>query len=406
MTINKFKSTLALLLAVLILSACSNRDEDDTLIPGADAPDTTAQQTTDTIPPENDPPAPTDEIDLGGKPFVTVQNPGNLTITAAQTERDYNRAFAYDERYMLVFTWDWMTDKGGSEMHIPDGLRLKVLDTATGEFTDDMHFAGTEIPTEINYGSKLCWLTTGNSAWTLALDGGKIKDIQPYKGKIDARTSLYFTSPDGKWKAYEEHITRYDPGNSYGKIMVSNGEVTEMILNNAYTADAQMYRTYRVLGFLDNTRLAYSITGYESSVGWGIYDVVNKTHITGIGDPKAVYDGFIYMTDSEDYEPKKLSRVDADGKVTVLAAKGATDLPIFSEDGADQGGIHYPIMMRGGYWLSLSDIGYADGQDITRVRVFDAAAKNLLAELLVGRTGDTGSEFWFTDSENLTVVKK
>jgi len=406
MTTNKFRTTLAMLLAVLILSACSNRDnDDDILIPGTDVPDTTAPQATDTAPPA-DTDKPADEIDLGGKPFAVVQNPDNLTITAAQTERDYNRAFAYDERYMLVFTWDWMSDKGGSEVYIPDGLRLKVLDITTGEFTDDMHFAGTEIPTDIYYRDDYCWLTTDLAAWTLTLDGGKIKSVQPYRGEIDVRTSLCAASPDGKWKAYEELITRYDPGNPYGRIKVSNGEVTEMILNNSLTEDAQTYRTYRVLGFLDNTRLAYSVTGYESPVGWGIYDVVNKKHITGTGDPKAVHDGYIYMTDGEDYEPKTLSRVDADGKVTVLAAKGATELPIFPTDGIDMGGISYQIMMRGGRWLVMNEAGYADGQDIVRIRIFSADAKTLLAEILTARTDDPGTGFWFTDGEKLTLVTR
>jgi len=408
MTKHTRKLTALLLLAVLILSACSSSDEknESEFLPGTDASqtdtvetgkdETTADTSADTgtnLPPE-----------LTEVPYAVVQNPGNLTISTVSIDADEHLEFRYDDRYVIVISFNIIRDKGGNPLEEPDNLRLRVLDTSSGTFTTDMHFAGTDIPRGISHFYGGCWLYGSSSAWKAVITDGKIA-IEPVRlVQVELNGRAYF-SPDGKWRAND--IQRTDPmptqdQQNAGGIWLKNTAdgSGEKILANV-NGNTEEFRTYSVMGFLDGTRLAYSVTGWDGAIGWGIYDVQKKSHVTGQGTVCGIRDGALYLNDGADpMLPDTLKKVTADGTVTVLAEKNTAQLPLFP--GTDT--LFYrTYTMQAGLWIITPYESDGELGTYTRTYVFSADAKTLLAEILVGPDG--GSDFWYTDGKTLTLVK-
>ena len=400
------KTMIPLLLALLMLASCSER----TKTPDTDAPEVTAPTAADTVvSPETTAPPETEEskfqwgLPAGGDAIEVVSGEKNLDIRILHTQSDWHREIRYDDRYVLVLSCDRMMDKDGNPVidaqggTLNDNIRLRVLDVTRGEFTDDIPFAGTDVPHEISYFDGGCWLRSFSAAWQVCLVNGKI-DIVPVRLVSVEDTGRQICSPDGKWIAFTENSTLGSGEYASRKLLLraADGAIT-VVSEDKSESNAQTDRYYHPVGFLDDTHLAYSVTGWESSVGWGIYDVTAGTHVTGEGTVHGVYNGRIWLTDENGYEPYAIRSVDVSGTVTTHAEKGKTDLPLFA---GDSGWGYRMYSMQNGLWIVMpyDDVGGV------RTFVFDAEAKTLLCE--IAHAPDGGSDFWYTDGKTLTFVRK
>ena len=402
------KTILVLLAAMLLLTACSERANTpaDTDAPAVTAP---AAGTVDS--PETTVPSVTEEEKekfqwskpTGGEDIEVISGAENLNIRVLHTESDWHGEFRYDDRYVLVISCDRMRDKDGNlvldeqDGILSDNIRLRVLDVTRGEFSDDIPFAGTDVPHSISYFDGGCWLYSSSAAWRVCITSGKI-DIIPVRLVSVENLGRQYSSPDGAWVAYTEESTLFSEPESTRKLLLraADGTLT-VIAEDKRDSNAQTDRYYTPIGFLDDTHLAYFVMGWESSVGWGIYDIAAGTHLTGEGTVQGVYNGEIYLTDGNIYEPSVIRSVDAFGNVTTHAEKGKTDLPLFE---GNHGWGYRTVTMTKGLWIMMP---YDQVNDV-RTFVFDAEAKTLLCE--IAHAPDGGSDFWYTDGKTLTFVRE
>ena len=399
------KTTFALLLALLLLSSCSERtktpDNTDTPAATGSAAAGTAGSP-EAMPPETEEAKFQWSSPSGGEEIEVISGAQNLDIRVLHTESDGHREFLYDDRYVLVLSWDAAEDKEGNRITDAEGstissnIRLRVLDVTRGECTDDIPFAGTDVPHSISYFDDGCWLYSSSAAWSLTLADGKIH-IVPVRLVSVEDLGRQITSPDGTWTAFTEDSMLYSTEKSSRKLLLrpADGTIT-VVCEDRREGNAQTDRYYHPLGFLDDTHLAYSITGWESSVGWGIYDITTGNHITGEGTARAVYDGRIWLTEDSGYEPIAIRSVDMDGAVTTHAEKGKTELPLFS---AASGYGYRMFTMKNGLW---SGMPYDECGGV-RTFIFDAQAQTLLGE--IAHAPDGGGDFWYTDGKTLTFVR-
>jgi len=399
------KTMIPLLLALLMLASCSER----TKTPDTDAPEVTTPTAADTAAsPETTAPPETEEpkfqwgLPAGGNAIEVVTGEKNLDVRILHTQSDWHREFWYDDRYVLVLSCDRMMDKDGNPVTdalggtLSDNIRLRVLDVTRGEFTDDIPFAGTDVPHEISYFDGGCWLYSSSAAWSVTLNDGKI-GIVPVRLVSVENLGRQFTSPDGKWTAFTEESALLSTESTRKLILrAADGTIT-VVSEDKSESNAQTDRYYHPVGFLDDTHLAYAVFGWESSVGWGIYDVTAGTHVTGEGTVQGVYDGQIWLTDENGYEPYAIRSVDVSGTVTTHAEKSKTDLPLFA---GDSGWGYRMYSMQNGLWIVMpyDDVGGV------RTFVFDVEAKTLLCE--IAHAPDGGSDFWYTDGKTLTFVRQ
>ena len=391
----KHTTRLALvLIAVLALASCSERKqpaEDTSAIDPAAPSVTETTSAPETVIPVQ--PAVPEKDDT----LRFVSNAGNLTLEMVELNaEDYRIHPLGEDRYVIVL-FNRMRDKDGNlwienEQIVFTNIRAVIFDAKTGEMSKSLPIGGGTVPQNISYTDKGCILYSfvyyGNgvnqiAAWELDLTA-KTPTLKAVKFDPAQERGNSVVSPDGKWRAYRRSL---DLGGD-GEIVLINEKGNEKVILETITLEEAEKITpkdeqeigkvegHSVVGFFDNERLVYNITGWEWPIGWGIYNVKTGEKIEyREGDRiSAICDGKLYGTDFSYAALDSVYRFGTDGAKTTLADKTtAIFAPMTSAPEIWQFG------MKDGKWYGVPYIGVESG--LGNLYIYDAEMKNLLAEI-------------------------
>ncbi len=390
----KHTNRLALvLLAALALASCSERDlpaeDTDRIEPAA----TTAAETTSA--PETEIPTQPAVPEADDTPRF-ISNAGNLKLQSVEMNaEDYRIHPLGEDRYVIVL-FNRLRDKDGNlwienSQSVCTNIRAVIFDAKTGEMGKAIPIGGSTVPQNISYTDKGCILynfvnygngVTQTAAWELDLTA-KTPALKAVKFDPAKERGRAVTSPDGKWTAYRQTVDLSGDGEI---ILRGSDGKTKVILEGISLDEAEKLagneqaigkvEGYSAVGFLDNERLVYNITGWEWSIGWGIYNVKTgeKTEYRSGDHISSIYDGKLYGTDFSYAALDSVYRFAADGTKTVLADKTT--------------GIFAPMTsapeiwmfgMQNGRWSGVPYVGTDVG--LGNLYIYDAEMKNLLAEV-------------------------
>ncbi len=326
-------------------------DIPETAAPETDAPETKIPETTlpETDAPETEPPVTVD-------PFGTVavfSNPGELDINVVLLPIPdggrYDVAVKYDERHMLYITYgDHFTEENGLtcwtdvRFYLIDILESRIVADAASDiniqcdytdYTDDgiILFDATTIGDGEYQIERALSVKYENGG--LIIESINRENVFPY-------SDSQVVSPTGEYVLY----STIDDSKGRGGIDVryANGAVYRIISNKSrwdaadagYSGDEALgyAKYYNAVGFLDNTRLVYSISGYEWSYGFGIYDLAtgeNTEYLHSNYRLSHVGDGFVAFEEtggSSSYpEQYRIWTMTPDGAMTLVASVDEAD---------------------------------------------------------------------------------
>lgn len=403
----KLKIT-ALLLCAILMSSCSEysrvlqtdsieSDVPTETIAGSVDPDETMNEDTETEEMFADVENPVQLDD----PVTVISNAGNLTVHSillpASGERSGYTAFAYNDRYSIYLTYDYERNDGITSYH---NLTLYVIDAMDGNIVCESSLDTTYKTSWISYTDTGCvifaaevedGIYTVNCAYSIDKtdDGFTVSETE-----IEAYPSRdqYFYTPDGTTAAYYTSQDGYGDGGI--DIRYPDGEVKRILDSNMLdevidgkVVDLGGVTGYTPHGFIDNTHLVYSITGWEWLKGYGIYDISNdtKTEVYGTYRPIGIHDGILYIDatekgiDTYTIESAEIWKVTSDGEKTVIASTEETE-------GLFNLTFDRYYTFEHSKWVfahtgMINGISFGDGQETMRVSVYSADLTELLAEI-------------------------
>ena len=383
----------AFLLAALALASCSERkrpnDDAETIEPAAPSVTETTSVPETVVPIQPAVPEKDDTLRF-------ISNAGNLKLETVEMDaEDYRIHPLGEDRYLLVL-FNRLRDKEGNlwlenNQSVCTNIRAVIFDAKTGEVGKAIPIGGGTVPQLISYTEKGCilydFVNYGNgvlqtAAWELDLTA-KNPTLKAVKFDPSKERGQSVTSPDGKWTVYRRSLDLSGDG---GIVLTDEKGKEKVILECIMLEEAEKIAKneqaigkvegYSPVGFLDNERLVYNITGWEWAIGWGIYNVKTgeKTEYRAGDHITAICDGKLYGTDFSYAALDSVYRFGTDGTKTVLADKNTDILkPITSAPEIWQFG------MKDGKWYGVPYIGVDSG--LGNLYISDAEVKNLLAEI-------------------------
>ena len=280
--------------------------------------------------------------------FKVVSNPANLDINAVKLplrgEKTRICEFEYDERYMIYVTAEIL--KNDRTDFRSCAYDLFIVDKKIGDIVFEKAFntADTEgYPKSISYVEDGCIIyditvegdvTVASCAYKISENDG-IFSVEPTT--LDAYPSIpkKVISPSGKYTAYENMLDGW--GNGGIEVKYPDGSVkrilTNVSLGNSPECKAKNIGDaigYSIVGFADDTHLAYSIGGYEWLIGYGIYDLESgkATEYRKERDRAvAACDGSVFVIENRYYENEPypdavaLYKMSLDGTKTTISSE-------------------------------------------------------------------------------------
>ena len=336
---NRSLRALALMSALLLLlPACGSKDID-----APAASETEEEQHIPAAQPETDAPdAPETEICVDPpvpqkpQPVTAEIYDESFAIHVLEAPSPLYARMPWDETHELFVFYAFQRDKDGNLIfengsQVLDWIRLSMLDTEAGEFAASRPFAGPDIPSQLMFSESgeryLLASSNRELMWKITFDGTTI-GASAQKKETDTLCESRITSPDGTASAF----VRTDDSGAGGVFVKSAGGAAKRILKNTATGDLQASRSYHPVCFYDDTHLLYSITGWEWSVGWGVYDLTDgkKTEfITGMSILGTAHEKILLIHADGDGLASFYS-AGLDGTLTLLADKEHSPLPALS----------------------------------------------------------------------------
>jgi len=333
-----------------------------------------------------------------------VSNEGKLTLNSFQPDAEQWQIMTVDKERSVIVMYNRLRDKDFN-LILTDGqptltdIRVLIYDRAAGKAGEAVTLSGNAVPGRISYTADGCVLlgtdfASGRTiAWKLSADGTKAS-VTPTEYDGYMRTQ-YITSPDGKYTVYG--IT--DESVSGGIILESGGDEVMILKNAIYDIDVDDIRNvrgYHPVGFLDNERLVYNITGWEWAIGYGIYNVKtgeNRRYETG-HHAAGIYDGTIYTT-STDYDGlRNIYAVDKD-HVEIDLVKAS---PLSADITALLKRPQFMYQFSGGRWLIAPYT--EDGIRLNTVYIYSADLTKLEAEIYY----EIATGHWTLSGDTVTAV--
>ena len=306
------KFVLLMLAALLLLSACSLREN----TPDTSAPDASSTAPTDTAEP-SDTHAPAALLGVREVPLAD----GDVFVSV----------FVWDESRVLFSVREPETDEAGNL--IPDGSGFKIkrstlrlFDNKSGTFVAECAWPEAAGPDRFLYGDAADSVTVynnGGNAYTLRYaDGALTLQETAMPAAVLEGTAVLGVrrvfSPDGKTIVYK-NADAYNVGAV--TVVRENGSSEEILRDVSFITEGVGGATgYSPVAFLDDSRLVYSISGWENALGYGIYDLASgeMSEFRNGMSVCGVYGGAIYLTQSESSYTTTLYRDDL-GVMTMLA---------------------------------------------------------------------------------------
>ena len=380
----------AVLLALASCEKTSDMPENtDAPVPAPAVPETTVPETSQ---PETDAPDPPQETEETTEPIPD----GTSALSA---EADASFSFPFDDTNDVFILYDYRRDENGEIIrenghNIRENIRVQMYEKETGAFSVLLSIEGNVVPGSISYtedGFILYHFVSRENgpeeiaAWKVTT-AGDTPTIAPTEYDVTVSRGRAYTSPDGRWTAY--NVTTDLHGNGGVAVADADGEermiAVNVMLDPENPTDIGRVRGYEVVGFLDETQLVYRIGGWEWSGGFGIYAVQSgeKREVSTQCTIKGLHDGALYGVKSESYETVGVYRIDPGGTETLLAepesAKGTMQEIMF------RGGKWYEF--RNGKWLVIPE---ASGNSV-RGLIFSADFSEVIADV----TGSTRQQIY------------
>ncbi|MBE6679310.1 MAG: hypothetical protein E7598_02165 [Ruminococcaceae bacterium] len=257
------------------------------------------------------------------EPFKVTNNPANLKIKELilplKGERPRICKFKYDERYMIYVTAEIL--KNDRTDFRSCAYDLFIIDKKTGMivFKKDLNTSDTEgYPKRITYIDDGCIIhditvegdvTTTSCAYKIS-KAGEVFTVEATTLDAYPLIENKTASPSGEYIAWEKYIDGW--GNGGIEVKYPDGSVkrilTNISLGNSPECKAKSIGDaigYGIVGFVDDTHIAYSISGYEWLIGYGIYDL-NSGKATEYREERdraiAAHDGYVYVVENKYYE--------------------------------------------------------------------------------------------------------
>lgn len=416
-----------LLLCAILMSSCSEQsieshpetnESDESITDSVGSVVFEENETEDTLENVEDPVKIND-------PVTIISNNGNLNLHSVllpdQGESSGYIPFAYDDRYSIYLTYGY--ERSDNDLSYKD-ITLYVIDAMNGTIVCEKSLETTYKPTDISYTDTGCviydvefedGIYTVNCAYTIdkTEDGFTVSETE---AEVYPRRDRYFYSPDGTAAAYD--VTDDGSGDGGINIQYADGEVKRILDNTMLDetgekGDAGLggVTGYTPYGFIDDTHLVYSITGWEWLKGYGIYDISTDTteEIYGTYRPIGIYDGILYISATENgletysIEASEIWSVSPDGVKKVIAsteeAEGVFPLTFDQYYTFDQSKF---VFYHTGI---INGIEYGGAEETIMVSIYSPDLTELLAEIEYPKDMNALENVIIFD-DNVTIVAR
>lgn len=320
--------------------------------------------------------------------FKVTSNPANLeikTITLPlKGERPRICGFEFDERYMVYVTAEIL--KNDRTDYKSCAYDLFIVDKKLGEIVFKKELNAKEYPMRITYTDDGCIIhsmsvegesATTSCAYKISEENG-VFTVQPTTLDAYPVVENKTVSPSGKYVAAERYLDGW--GNGGIEVKYPDGSIkrifTNVSLGNSPECKAKDIGDaigYGIVGFADDTHLAYSISGYEWLIGYGIYDLESgKTTEYRKERDRAIaaHGGYVYAVENKysEYEPYPdavaLYKISIDGTKTTVS-----DNP-------------YATFKGGKWYIGESEaVDGLKGIQVKKAKIFSLDFESVLAEV-------------------------
>ncbi len=275
--------------------------------------------------------------------FNEVSNPANFDINVLtlplKGEKSRVSEFDYDERYVIYVTGEIL--KNGVDGYADCAYEVYVLDKKLGEYVFAEELNTDSFLRRISYTDDGCIIhniTVENdvavvsNAYEITENDG-VFSVSPTTAEAYPSVRKKVISPNGRYTALENELDGWNNGGIEVKYPDGSEKriLTNITLGNSPECKAKTigeHIGYGIVGFVDDTHLAYSITGYEWLIGYGIYDLESgkATEYRNERDRAfAAYSGYVYAVENKyhEYEPYpdavSLYKMSLDGTKTTIS---------------------------------------------------------------------------------------
>ncbi len=350
----------AVVLAVVITVTavgCSFIDPKVTTAPVEDdSPDPPSSSTT-TAAPDDTPDAPDDSA----SPVQVLTNEGDLEIRPVYIPTDpfTYRLFKYDDTHYLCLTYD-QTELAGYKEYAYDDLHVYIIDAKAGTVAADCAIEGSYYLSSVHYTDNGCILyETEEAAFHVVYENSTLTVNKTERPTYPVVSDCPIVSADGAYTVYTTMDDLIGAGtmtvcyaDGSAKALLRHKNAGDVV--DGKTVDMGDVERYHPIGFVDATRFVYSITGYEYSKGYGIYDLqtgANTKHLQAMS-VAAVYDGKVYLTKQAGYETVSWWMCDPDGSEMTMIASVDEEDGVFTLPGKKY---NYTYHFKNGVWFFFTE---------------------------------------------------
>ncbi len=345
--------------------------------------------------------------------FKVTSNPANLEIKELtlplKGERPRICEFKYDERYTVFVTAEIL--KNDRTDYRSCAYDLFIVDKKLGEIVLKKELNTEDYPRRISYTEDGCIIhaltvegetATTSCAYKISENDGTFT-VEPTTLDAYPIIEKKTVSPSGNYIAVEKALDGWNNGGI--EVKYPDGSIkrifTNISLGNSSECKAKDIGDaigYGIVGFVDDTHLAYSISGYEWLIGYGVYDLESgkATEYRKERDRAiAAYDGYIFAVENKyyQYEPYPdavaLYKRSLDGAKTTIS-----DNPYANFKGAK---------WHTGESEAVDELGRTS---IKKVKIFSLDFETVLAELeYVSVSGKESILFIYDDTVTVIIPK-
>lgn len=294
-------------------------------------------------------------------PVRVLSNEGNLQIRPVYipAESFAYKIGKYDDDHYLCLTYD-RTELEGYKEYTYNNLHVYIIDAKAGTVAADRAIDGSYYLSSMHYTDNGCILyETEEAAFRVVYENGTLTVSKTERPTYPIVSDCPITSADGAYTVYTTEDDLIGAGTM--TVRYADGSVKALLRHKnagdvvgGKTVDMGDVERYHPIGFIDNTRFVYSITGYDCSKGYGVYDLQtgeNAKYLQAMS-VNAVYDGKVYLTKQAGYETVSWWMCDPDGSDMTMIASVSEEDGVFTLSGDRY---NYTYNFKNGVWFFFTE---------------------------------------------------